>query len=196
MYHVVRNVASAGAIVALLACADAPVPTAASPSPSTLAAERAASGRVSTVLLHDECDPATFNAQLGAGTCTRSGVGVTWTNFVAKLTQLKRFPAWRMTPADLDVRVGDGFSAKNIGGEDHTFTEVEKFGGGIVPLLNQLSGNTEVAPECKALEEKDIIEQGVTSDTDFPTTPGDELYQCCIHPWMRMVVHIHASSSK
>jgi len=50
--------------------------------------------------------------------------------------------------------------AVNRGGEEHTFTEVEEFGGGIVPVLNALSGNPEVAPECLALEAADFIQPG------------------------------------
>jgi len=63
----------------------------------------------------------------------------------------------------------------------------EEFGGGIVPLLNQLSGNTTVAPECLALEPDDFIPPG-GSDSDDEVEVGTEKYQCCIHPWMRVTV--------
>ena len=194
MYHVVRNVASAGAIVALLACADAPAPTSASLSSSTLDTRAAASVHASLVL-YDECDAETFNRNVGPGTCKRTGPGVPFNNFIATLTRLQRFPAWRITPNDLNLHVGDQFSAKNTGGEEHTFTEVAKFGGGINATLNQLSGNTVVAPECTNLAPEDFLKPGATSDVDDADTVGDELYQCCIHPWMRTVIHFHGSTS-
>jgi hypothetical protein len=71
----------------------------------------------------------------------------------------------------------------------HTLTEVEEFGGGIVPLLNQLSGNNQVAPQCIALEADDFIPPGGFDADDEVEEAGTELYQCCIHPWMRTVVH-------
>jgi hypothetical protein len=194
MKHVVRSVAFAGAALALLACADAPVPTSASPLTSTRDAQTAPPGQ-GVVVLHDECDAATFNAVLGDGTCTRTGPGVPFTNFVAGVTRLQSFPAWRMTPIPLNLQVGDTFSAKNIGGEVHTFTEVAQFGGSINPLLNPIIGNHPPAPECLALAPGDFINPGATSAIDDADTPGDELYQCCIHPWMRTVIHIHGASS-
>jgi hypothetical protein len=77
--------------------------------------------------------------------------------------------------------------AINRGGEVHTFTEVEEFGGGIVPLLNQLSHNTAVAPECQALAPSDFVPAGGTTSDDVEEA-GVEHYQCCIHPWMRTTV--------
>jgi hypothetical protein len=55
-------------------------------------------------------------------------------------------------------------------------------------VLNQLSGNTEPAPECLALAPTAFIAPGGTGH-DEVEEPGTELYQCCIHPWMRTVVH-------
>ncbi|HEX7981753.1 MAG TPA: hypothetical protein VF461_24310 [Gemmatimonadaceae bacterium] len=98
---------------------------------------------------------------------------------------------WRFSPLNLDIKLGDSFSATNVGGETHTFTEVEHFGGGIVPLLNHLSGNFHIAPECAALTAHDFIPHGGSSPPDTPDEVGVENYQCCIHPWMRMTVTIH-----
>ena len=74
--------------------------------------------------------------------------------------------------------------ARNIGGEAHTFTEVDDFGGGIVPVLNDLSGNPVPAPECVQLGPADFIPPGGVSAPDVEE-PGVHHYQCCIHPWMR-----------
>ena len=139
----------------------------------------------------DSCDPATFNAVLGAGTCTRSG-GIKYSRFIEQLTKHRSIDAWRFAPSTIEARVGTTLLATNRGGEVHTFTEVEQFGGGIVPLLNQLSGNPVVAPECQALESDDFIPPG-GSDSDDSVESGTELYQCCIHPWMRTIVHGHGA---
>ena len=51
----------------------------------------------------------------------------------------------------MNVSVGQTLVAINRGGEEHTFTEVEHFGGGFAPLLDNLSGNPDPAPECLQL---------------------------------------------
>ena len=135
----------------------------------------------------DACDPTSFNAAIGAGTCSRPG-GMSFDQFIAQLTKRGSVGAWRFAPANnVEGRAGQVLLAINRGGETHTFTEVEEFGGGIVPLLNQLSGNTTVAPECLALEPDDFIPPG-GSDSDDEVEVGTEKYQCCIHPWMRVTV--------
>ncbi len=77
-----------------------------------------------------------------------------------------------------------GLSVVNQGGEVHTFTEVDDFGGGIVPELNALSGTPVVAPECLALGAGDFIAPGGQTSHTFERGEADK-YQCCIHPWMR-----------
>lgn len=140
-----------------------------------------------TVSVQDQCDPASFNAVLGPGACTKQGI-VTFSQFNAELNSTHQVAAWRFVPPSLSIRVGQSISATNDGGEMHTFTEVAQFGGGIVPALNQASGNTSEAPECAAVTAADMIMPGKTFTTDPETSVGTELYQCCIHPWMRIVV--------
>lgn len=88
-----------------------------------------------------------------------------------------------------DVKVGELLVATNRGGEIHTFTEVDEFGGGVVDQLNQLSGLTEVAPECAALAGGGRIAPGASSSEEEEEA-GVEKYQCCIRPWMRTEVRI------
>ena len=88
------------------------------------------------------------------------------------------------------MRLGGGFNAYNAGGEVHTFTEVEEFGGGLVPQLNELSGNVNIRPECLNLKLEEFIRPGHFTPADFPDEIGNEKYQCCIHPWMRTTVHV------
>ena len=142
------------------------------------------------VMLFDACDPETFNAALGPGTCTRSG-GVTFDNFIDQLTKHHSIGPWHFAPAVLTMKEGQTLLAVNTGGEVHTFTEVDEFGGGIVPILNQVTGNTNVAPECNQLQPADFLAPGARS-SEVEDDAGVEKYQCCIHPWMRTEVRIAA----
>ena len=145
----------------------------------------AATAAQHAVTLFDACDPDTFNAAVGAGACTRQG-GVTFENFVAELTRHHSVGAWHFAPSEVTMRVGQLLVANNRGGETHTFTEVEEFGGGNIKFLNDLVGLTTVAPECKNAVE--IPSGGSSSETEHEA--GVEKYQCCIHPWMRAEVRI------
>lgn len=141
------------------------------------------------VSVQDECDPATFNAALGAGTCSRQG-NVSFASFNNELNATQKVAAWKFVPTALTIHVGQSIAATNNGGEMHSFTEVAQFGGGIVPSLNQASGNPVEAPECAQLPAVDLIAAGQTFITDAATTVETENYQCCIHPWMRAVVTV------
>ena len=169
----------------------------AAPSPLTNAqsvavgepAQLAAKGESQhAVTIFDACDPETFNAELGAGTCTRSG-GVRFASFIEQLGKHHSIGAWHFAPPEVTMRVGQMLVATNRGGEAHTFTEVEEFGGGIIPLLNQLTGLTNVAPECRQLAGGDFLAPGA-SFSEKEEDAGVEKYQCCIHPWMRAEVRI------
>jgi plastocyanin len=145
-----------------------------------------------TVKLMDACDPDTFNAPppvgVGPGTCSRSG-GVQFANFVDQLARHHSIGAWHMAPSEVMLKVGDVLSAFNQGGEMHTFTEVDEFGGGNVPFINQLVGLTSfVPPECAQAQ---LIAPG-QSTSEVENDAGVEKYQCCIHPWMRAEVRIVA----
>jgi hypothetical protein len=169
------------------ACADSRTPTDARSANGVASADRTVgdqSGKV--VSIFDACDPTTFG-QAGVS-CTRSG-GVTFEQFLAQITPTHTPGGWHFAPSELNIKVGEGFFALNRGGEMHTFTEVEHFGGGIIPPLNAASGNLVEAEECKHLAPSDFLLPGQTSDLDIADDEGTELYQCCIHPWMRTVVH-------
>jgi plastocyanin len=137
----------------------------------------------------DDCDSATFDAALNdPNACVKSG-GTTFDEFIGQLIAMGQAPAWRFAPAQLNLAAGGAIDAYNRGGEFHTFTEVAAFGGGCIPILNQILGLTAV-PEC--------ANAGVL----FATTgiaPGGELegaalssgthrFECLIHPWMRTTV--------
>ena len=146
-----------------------------------------------TVSMMDACDPDTFNAPppagVGPGTCLRSG-GVTFANFLEQLGKHGSIGAWHFGPPNTSAKVGQTFLAVNRGGEVHTFTEVDEFGGGIVPPLNQLSHNPVVAPECTSLEPDDFVAPGATYVEEPLEHAGTAKFQCCIHPWMRLEVKV------
>ena len=154
-------------------------------------AQLAAKGALQHVVtLFDACDPETFDAVLGAGACTRSG-GVRFATFLDQLTKHHSIGAWHFAPSEVTMGVGQMLVATNRGGETHTFTEVDEFGGGIVPQLNQAIGLTEVASECTQLKPADFLAPGASS-SEVEEDAGVEKYQCCIHPWMRAEVRISA----
>jgi hypothetical protein len=161
-------------------------------APSALAADERGAARDADdgrrlVSILDACDGPSFTANGVA--CARVH-GVTFQQFIAELTDKQAVGAWHFAPPNLTIEQGQRFSAINRGGETHTFTKVTQFGGGIVPALNLLSGNPVPAAACTALQPSDFIPPGGMSMTDVAGVKGTELYQCCIHPWMRTVVTV------
>ena len=88
-------------------------------------------------MLRDDCDPASFDAVLGPGTCVKDG-STTFTDFVGQLLAQGTAPAWRFSPDQLKLAAGGTVVGANKGGEDHTLTEVANFGGGCIEALNEL----------------------------------------------------------
>ena len=136
----------------------------------------------------DNCDPETFNANVRPGACVRNG-GMKFDDFIAILTRLHSVDSWHFSRPVTNARVGQTLLVTNRGGEVHTFTEVEEFGGGIVEDLNRLAGVPDVAPECRNLAPTDFVAPGQTF-TETEDEEGDEKYQCCIHPWMHLDLHV------
>jgi plastocyanin len=168
-----------------------PASTASARAPGESASLDRDANRTRAVALRDACDPATFDAATGPRSCVRKGNGMPFQTFIAVLTHNQSVGAWKIDPDQLEAGPGTMIVATNLGGETHTFTRVAAFGGGIVPILNTLSGNPMPAPECSPatiqfLAPGASVEATVAND-------GTELYQCCIHPWMRMEVHQHGN---
>ena len=144
------------------------------------------------VVMRDNCDPTTFNAQIGPGTCVRNGGGTTFSTFIDQLIGQGRAPAWRFAPEQLKLAAGGTLEAPNLGGEDHTFTEVANFGGGCIDLLNRLLGLSPVT-ECAGFPGgafgATLVPAGETLTTG-PLAPGVHRFECLIHPWMRTTVEV------
>ena len=160
-------------------------------------AQSSASGGES-VRMFDDCDVTSFNAPppagVGPGICVGDGE-TTFADFIAELKRTQQAEEWRFKPDMLTVESGRPVIVENRGGETHTFTQVAAFGGGFVPALNNLSGNTTLAPECAAPPSVAPINLLVSAGAEaaFQTAglpPGTYQFQCCIHPWMRIILTV------
>ena len=158
-----------------------------------LSASSASANEQLTVQLRDDCDPISFNAAIGAGTCVRKG-STTLTEFFDQLAKDRTVDGWRFKPDKASLHVGDSLLATNRGGEEHTFTRVAAFGGSIVPPINAALGNPPPPPECGAAVR---IASGASTAPRVAGSPalpvGQNLFQCCIHPWMRTAITVKQS---
>lgn len=145
----------------------------------------------------DECDPNTFNAALGPDFChnvalAAIGYATTLSDLFAKAAAGTPDPGWDFEPDTLTIKKGTPLIAVDQGGEPHTFTEVAQFGGGFIPGLNA-PGEVEV-PECAggfanvAVAKTRILQGSQLQVTGL--SKGKHLFQCCLHPWMRVEVDV------
>jgi plastocyanin len=164
------------------------------PAPAALAQEDRPTP-VQIVAL-DECDPATFNAVLPdfCKNVTLAPVfqfATTFADLFAEAARGAPDPGWDFEPDSVTIKKGTPLIVVNQGGEPHTFTEVAKFGGGFVPPLN---GGQAAVPECAAgfkdvaVARTRILQGSQLQVTDL--SKGEHLFQCCIHPWMRVTVDV------
>ena len=150
--------------------------------------------------VRDYCDPTTFNAAVGSGTCVRdtSNGSITFAGFVAELGADKSVGAWRFAPDHAKVEEGATLNLQSLAGETHTFTRVKRFGGGFVAFLNTASGTPTPAPECAQVVNGNLVPQPPSADNIFISAGGSASttlkngevarFQCCIHPWMRLTI--------
>ena len=141
-----------------------------------------------TVQILDDCDAATFNAALGPGACVKDG-DVTFDEFVGGLISGNPPPSWRFSPTMVKLDAGGTVTAKNRGGEFHTFTEVAQFGGGCVQEINDLMG-LQAVPEC-ANAGMLFGTTGVAPGGSLTTgalSSGTHRFMCIIHPSQRTTV--------
>lgn len=168
-----------------------------------------------TILAKDDCEPVSFNAAIGPGTCNPAfGGSTTFAEFIAELKSHQIAAAWQFSPNTIGVVAGQTLIILSAGGEVHTFTKVAAFGGGFIIPLNILSGNPVPRPECttgavvipgEVLQAQPpsatnlFVESGDTESITTGTAgsgatlpPGSFMFQCCIHPWMRAIVTVSA----
>jgi plastocyanin len=146
---------------------------------------------VAQLVALDECDPNTFNAALGPDFCKNISLGAftTLTDLFAKAAAGTPDPNWDYEPDTLTIKQGTTVSVVNQGGEPHTFTEVDHFGGGFIPGLN---GGQDTVQECQggfsnvAVARTRLLQGSNVKVANL--SKGEHYFQCCIHPWMRVKV--------
>ena len=146
------------------------------------------------IIAVDECDPTTFNEALGPDFCKNVTLGAFTT--LSKLFDEARSghpdKNWDFEPDVVRIKEGTTVNVADQGGEPHTFTEVAQFGGGFIPDLNG-PGETTV-PECNggfsnlAVARTRILQASNIKVGNL--AKGEHLFQCCIHPWMRVKVEV------
>lgn len=139
--------------------------------------------------IEDRCDVATFPAASGC----QGNSGVSFQEFLAKLNpQDGGHKAWRFHFGREHISIDETLKAINVGGEPHTFTKVQKFGGGCVPDLNAPLGLTPVA-ECS---DPNIFNSTLVAVNNSLEMKGVNLgvgthnFECLIHPWMKIVIEV------
>ena len=150
---------------------------------------------IAQVVALDECDPTTFNAAAGPDFCKNVTLGAftTLSDLIAGAEAGTPDPGWDFEPDVLQINQGTVLSVVDQGGEPHTFTEVQQFGNGFFPPLNP-GGATTVIPECAngfkniAVARTRILQGSNLNITGL--SKGKHLFQCCIHPWMRIEVDV------
>lgn len=146
--------------------------------------------------VEDDCHPPTFNTEIVPGVefCDPEFDGdTTASEFFEEIAEDREVGEWRFHPDDTEIDRGERLLVKNIGGELHTFTPVERFGGGCVPDPRLDIGEPPVE-ECAGFDP--------AAPQTHPTAvlPGQQKvfdqderlqrYECLIHPWMRAVVEV------
>jgi plastocyanin len=150
---------------------------------------------IAQVVAVDECDPTTFNAAEGPDFCKNIALGYSTTlaNLLAGAEAGTPDPGWDFEPDTLTIKEGTTVVVVDQGGEPHTFTEVKAFGNGFLPPLNPGSAAS-VIPECAggfgsvAVAKTRILQGSQLNITGL--SKGKHLFECCIHPWMRMEVDV------
>jgi plastocyanin len=152
--------------------------------------------RVAQVVALDECDPATFNAPTAVGPdfCRNVALGAstTFADLFAAAQSGNPDSKWDFEPDSLTINKGTILSVVDQGGEPHTFTEVGKFGGGFISGLN--APNEDTVPECAGgFSRVQVARTRMLQGSQLQLTglsKGEHLFQCCIHPWMRVKVEV------
>ena len=145
----------------------------------------------------DECDPTTFNAALGPDFCKNVALAfaapfaTTFQELFKEAKEGRPDKSWDFEPDKVTINKGTALIVSNQGGEPHTFTEVEKFGGGFIAPLNH---GEETVPECAGgFKVVGVARTRILQGSHLQVTglsKGEHLFECCIHPWMRVTVEV------
>jgi len=150
------------------------------------------------VKIQDDCDAVTFNAAIGPETCVGAG-RTTFPDFLAEFQARGSVDRWAFSRPDFNIDLGGTITGVNQGGETHTFTKVPAFGNGCVGVLNNPATPPDVPPVNPAVPCDTIVP--IPAGTPFAVanadlTPGVNLFQCMIHPWMHATVDVRAHGNR
>jgi plastocyanin len=159
-------------------------------------AQAPAQAPVAQIVALDECDPTTFNAVLGPDFCKNVALAVLgfatqFNDLFAKAAAGTPDANWDFEPDVLRIKQGTILSVVDQGGEPHTFTEVKQFGGGFIPPLN--NGEATVEECVGGFSNVDVAKTRILQGSTLLVTnlpKGQHLFECCIHPWMRVKVEV------
>jgi hypothetical protein len=152
------------------------------------------SPRLAQVVALDECDPTTFNATLGPDFCHNVTLGAftTLNDLFAKAVAGTPDAGWDCEP---EISQDQGRNQFKRSGRASHIHEVAHFGGGFIPGLN--SPGEDAVPECAggfsnvAVARTRILQGSTVPIKDL--SKGKHLFQCYIHPWMRVKVEVNGS---
>ena len=143
----------------------------------------------------DDCEPNSFNAAIGPGTCVGDG-DTTFNEFIDQLIADKSADGWQFSRTRHKVKAGRDLLVVNEGGEFHTFSEVAVFTGGCVSVLNGLLG-LPAAPECLPGDAdgtpRVFFSTGIPPGGKLTVSglnPGVHRFECLIHPWMHSTITV------
>jgi plastocyanin len=149
-----------------------------------------ASANRGEIYASDACSPSFNVALMDPTVCDRSG-GMPFDVFIKQLQQNKFAGAWHFSAPRINVAAGDSLTVENRGGEEHSLTQVTRFGGGgIVPPINEILFGTPTPPTF-FFGPLNLVEAGDELTIGPSTlTPGTHLFICVIHPWMEETVSV------
>ncbi len=177
-----RPFTTAGGAAVLLALAVGGTPSAAD-----------SDSRDRQIEMQDDCHPASFNRALGTGACVGDG-DTTFRELFQSLEERDPDGHWRNHPEETHVRKGGHLVISNTGGEFHTFTEVDRFGAGCVPEINDLLGLVgPPAADCEAAfsDRETALPPGATGTVaTHDMSARTHRFMCMVHPWMHTKVDV------
>jgi len=142
----------------------------------------------------DDCEAISFNTALGFVACQGDGK-TTFDRFIKQLMRHGDAHKWRFEPDRFDLPRGKTIKLENLGGEDHTWTEVAQFGGGygffpfLDPSVNPECDPNNPGPNNVDLEYLDVEDGATAGSADLPQ--GMHKFECCVHPWMHAIVKVN-----
>jgi plastocyanin len=148
---------------------------------------------IAQIVALDECEPSSFNAMLGPDFCKNISLGAftSFNELFHEADQRHPDPNWDFEPDTLSIKPGTVVNVANEGGEPHTFTEVKEFGGGFIAGLN--SGEQTVSECAGGFSNIAVARTRILQGSNVNVSglsKGEHLFQCCIHPWMRVKVEV------